>query len=153
MRPRETRTFSPISIHSTLHTSINESSWFVVGVCLQNRVETLSWLNPLGILFNCLLLFWDFFSPLSSSCLCFLYTMWSQQPIGTDFQLGSVCTTKCFYPLASGHAFFSFELIPFTTHMIPPSCSLKEILHTFTILAVLFNIPECVCFCARLPVS
>lgn len=32
MRPRETRTFSPFSVDSTLHTSINESSWFVVGI-------------------------------------------------------------------------------------------------------------------------
>lgn len=96
----------------------------------------------------------SFFPLLSSSCLCFLYTMWSQQPIGTDFQLVSVCATKCFYPLASGDAFFSFESVLFTTHMIPPSCSLKEILHTFTILAVLLNVPECICFlCARLPVS
>lgn len=153
MRPRGTRTFSPFSVDSTLHTSINESSWFVVGTMFAEQGGSsvlTSFLRDSVQLSSSILSF----SPLSSSCLCFFYIMSSQQPIGTDFQLVSVCTTKCFYPLASGDASFSFESILFKTDMIPPWCSLKEILHSFAKLVVLFSIPECVCcICTRLSVS
>lgn len=44
MRPREDVGLGcqALSSHSSPHASVNESSWFFMGECVQNRVETLS---------------------------------------------------------------------------------------------------------------
>lgn len=46
---------------------------------------------------------------LSLFSLSFLYTVLSQQPVGTVSHPFSVCTAKCSYPLASGYAFLSLR--------------------------------------------
>lgn len=49
---------------------------------------------------------------LSRSSFSFLYTVLSQHPVGTVSYPFSVCTAKCFYPLASGYAFLSLCSFP-----------------------------------------
>lgn len=56
-------------------------------------------------------------SPLVS--LSFLYTVLSQQPVGTVSHPFSVCTAKCFYQLASGYAFPSLHYFSLPTLLSP----------------------------------
>lgn len=99
---------------SHLHTSVNETHW---GVC---KSVWICWGKGFKCVYcesGCALFtpdryLWIVFIqptvfPSNSSCLQALFpsfTLLSQQPVGTVFHPFSVCTAKCFYPLASGYA-------------------------------------------------
>lgn len=104
---------------SHLHTSVNQTHWGVcksVWICPRKGLKCAYCESEceLSAMFMSDRYVWIVFiqptlpPPPNSSCLQALipsFTLLSQQPVGTVFQLFSVCTANCFYPLASCYAF------------------------------------------------